>query len=101
MIALQARGNEKDKKAKGKWPVNSKWNFKIMVEENFKIQRTRLIKRVREVSIKMVDMATLEVEILEVDEEEVEVTKSLCNTVIVKGSVILQVSARRTRMDLN
>lgn len=81
--------------------MNSRWNFEIMVEENFKILRTRLIKRVREVSIEMVDIATLEVEILEVDEEEVEVTKSLCNAVIVKGSVILQVSARRTRIDLN
>lgn len=38
-IALQARVNEKDKKAKGKWPMKSKGNFQNFGErksQNFK-----------------------------------------------------------------
>src|SRR4051812_3365898 len=92
-IALQAQFNEKNKKSKGKWLINSKWIFHILVQESLKIQRNQIFKRVRETATRMVAKRAL-------DMKRESLTRARCNVTIIKSLVIVHDNAMRTRKNL-
>lgn len=70
------------------------------MEEDPKITKIQHSKRVKIVAIGLVELKTLDVEMLQKEEEDKKETKVVCSNIIVISLIILQESAVATRNNL-